>query len=325
MASLLHLSSWSRFALLLTLWPAAVRSQIASPPKPIDYYNPQWSPDGRTLVFESTRDGKFAVYTVAPDGGALTKVTSSEYNNEQPTWSHDGRLIVFSSDRAGTGLDLYLMNRDGSEERRLTNFPSGGHYNASFSPDDKWIVFQGREDNHLTSDKIHVVGVDGTGYRQLTDSAMISEGPHWSADGTRIFFHQYPPPKRLWSEMTRAEAQGMRNTQEIVSIRPDGSGFSRLTTNYVKDCCVRVAPDGKSLQFVSARDSVDAIYEMNLDGSAVRRVADATPALRGVRSPDGRLAAYAKNEAPMAGIYVVEIATGRQRLVVGSPRASASK
>lgn len=304
---------------------AMCTSPPATQPKAIQYYNPQWSPDGRTLLFESTREGKFAVYTVVLDGSGLSKLTSSDYNNEQPNWSHDGRRIVFSSDRDGGFLNLYLMNRNGSQQQRLTNFHGGGYYRSSFSPDHKWIVFQGREDNHLISDKIHVVRVDGTGYRQLTDSTTISEGPHWSADGRRIFFTQYPAPKRLWSEMTRDAVQGMRKTQDIVSIRPDGSGFTRLTTNDVKDCCAAVTADGKTLWFLSARDSADAIYEMNLDGSNVRRIGDATPALRGLRSPDGRFAAYEKNEGAVSGIYVVEIATGQERLVIGSPRPTPAK
>ena len=113
--------------------------------EPATYHNPRWSPDGRTLVFESTRDGKFAVYTVSLDGSRLTKLTDDAWNSEQPSWSRDGKRIVFSSDREGH-QQLYLMNADGSGERRLTTMPAGGVYGASFSPDGRWIVFQGRPD-----------------------------------------------------------------------------------------------------------------------------------------------------------------------------------
>src|SRR6185369_10067812 len=79
-------------------------------PEPVYYFNPDWSPDGSRILFESTRDGKSAIYTIRPDGSDLKKLTDGQANDGQAQWSPDGRQIVFISDQ--DGHLLYLMNSD---------------------------------------------------------------------------------------------------------------------------------------------------------------------------------------------------------------------
>src|SRR5262245_50295014 len=76
-------------------------------PKPVYYINPAWSPDGRRLAFESTRDGPFAIYVIGVDGTGLTKLSSGSAAEGQPSWSPDGTQLVFTSNRDGHE-DLYI-------------------------------------------------------------------------------------------------------------------------------------------------------------------------------------------------------------------------
>jgi Tol biopolymer transport system component len=63
-----------------------------------------WSPDGREIVFYSTRSGNWDIWVVPSDGGEARQLTNDPATDDRPGWSPDGRWIVFASDRAGGRL-----------------------------------------------------------------------------------------------------------------------------------------------------------------------------------------------------------------------------
>ncbi len=77
---------------------------------------PDWSPDGRKLVFSSNPGDGTHVYEVNSDGGGLAQITSGPSQDRDPVWSPDGRKIAF--DRGG---DIPVMNPDGSGQQNITN------------------------------------------------------------------------------------------------------------------------------------------------------------------------------------------------------------
>jgi TolB protein len=87
-------------------------------------FDPRWSPDGR-LAFVSQRDGRFEIYTMNADGTDQTRLTREAGINTSPSWSPDGSQIVFMSTRDSPGSfvnpELYIMDRNGQNVRRLTN------------------------------------------------------------------------------------------------------------------------------------------------------------------------------------------------------------
>jgi Tol biopolymer transport system component len=180
--------------------------------------DPTWSPDGRKLAFESTRDGNSDIYVIGVDGSDETRLTTDRAFDADPAWSPDGTRIAFTSTRDGN-KEIYGMNADGSNPRRLTN--DGGavanidadavDQDPAWSPDGRRIAFESNRDRNY---EIYVVNADGSGLERLTNHPAQDALPAWSPDGTRIAF--------------RSDRGGKENV-DIWTMRPDGHGLVHVT------------------------------------------------------------------------------------------------
>ncbi len=183
--------------------------------------SPAWSPDGTQLAFVSHRDGNPEIYVmpVPPDmpaasgsgstsiKGKVVRLTKNAVADGAPTWSPDGTNIAFSSFRS-ENHDIYVMNRDGSEQINLTMNP-GRDLDPAWSPDGTQIAFcsfRGRQFD------IYVMYADGSEQTNVTPNAMSGMAPVWSPDGASLAFHSFQNGK-----------------YSIYTMNTDGSGQTLLT------------------------------------------------------------------------------------------------
>ena len=147
---------------------------------------PQWSPDGRRLVFvryniTAKPAGKQAIFVVNADGSRLRRVTPWRLAaGDGPDWSPDGSRILFRAPENDTFLNsnLYTIRPDGTGLKELTNVPAGTKlYSASFSPDGASITF-GLQGIDGAAD-VYRMNADGTGVTPVTRTPLWDSAPDW--------------------------------------------------------------------------------------------------------------------------------------------------
>src|SRR6266481_3631382 len=111
---------------------------------------PQWSPDGRRLVFTGFNNGFTDLYIINRDGTGLRQLTDDKYADLHPSWSPDGKTIAFVTDRGGaTDFDLLrfgnlriaLLHLDSGDIEVLGNMGTGKNINPVWAPDGRSLAF----------------------------------------------------------------------------------------------------------------------------------------------------------------------------------------
>ncbi len=144
-----------------------------------------WSPDGRRLAFDTTRDGNTEIYVIDANGANPVRVTVAPGEDWAASWSPDGRTIAFTSDRSGSA-QIWATTPDGAEPRQLTDDTSGNLW-PTWSPDGSRIAITSWRTG---GSQVWDIAADGSDPRPLgrspetTDSAWDGS---WGVDGRLAF------------------------------------------------------------------------------------------------------------------------------------------
>ena len=214
------------------IWVLDVAASATTPTQPVthavllrtgDERYPSYSPDGTQIAFRGDLDlaeptGDEELYVMNADGTGVRQLTSNADFDSAPSWSPDGRRILFERAPAGTFTpgteaqekDVYVMNADGSDPRRLTDNPARDE-----SPDWQALPF------------------DTSGHRACGDDSLASGGAS-SVVAMRVQCHVARRIARRWSEAADAGApptrlKGLRcttapHTYDLVLVQCTGHG-----------------------------------------------------------------------------------------------------
>jgi Tol biopolymer transport system component len=241
-------------------------------------------PQNGSIAFTVREQGAAHVAVVSPDGSGRVVLTRSE-RDSNPSWSPDGTMIAYDSGLHG---GLWVMAADGSGRRALT---TNNDMFPSWSPDGTQIAFTrygvDMTANMPASDAgthLWIIGVDGTGERQLTDGNSVELSGSWSPDGTMIAFFRVGSTggdAGIWV----VNADGS-NARQVATLPDDFTGNPSWS------------PDGTQIAYSRntfvAGGWLPRIWVVNADGSSDHLLLNGKgtdPAW----SPDGSRIAYSSN------------------------------
>ncbi|RMG83837.1 MAG: S9 family peptidase [Bacteroidetes bacterium] len=220
-------------------------------------YAPRWSPDGKKLLYVSTKDGSSQIYLRWLDNGAEAKLTNLQESPGNITWSPDGRWIAMTA----------FVPESPKTSVRLPAKPEGAKWaEAPKYIDRMYYRRDGRGYVRPGYTQIFVLPAEGGTPRQLTfgENGGIS-GLAWSKNREALIF----------GANLNKDWEHDPNNSEIFKIPFSGGSPEPLTARQGPDHHPAVSPDGKLIAYLGYDDKylgfqVSKIYLMNFDGSNVR-------------------------------------------------------
>jgi len=198
-----------------TLWTSKAdgsqRMQLSYPP--LYAMQPQWSADGKQIVFFDFAPGKKAkLYAVSSDGGAPREMMAEDAEEQlDPSWSPDGTRIIFGGASSDSNTTIRIFD---VKTQKISTVPgSKGFFSPRWSPDGRYVVALPRNP--------HILSVFDFTSQKWTDLTKVAgDFPVWSKSGEYVYFlHEGDQPSLM---RVRVRDQKLERVADLKDFRQTG-------------------------------------------------------------------------------------------------------
>jgi tricorn protease len=277
---------------------------------PANETRPLYSPDGKSIAFNSSRSGNGDVYVWNIATGTLTRLTYDDANDEVNGWSADGKYLYFTSTGKDIGSmrDVYRVSINGGTPMLVSDNRYVAEYYAAPSPVGKTLALVGKGygaiqwwrngRSHIDESEIWLMDEASKKYTQLAASGAKQLWPMWTPDGKTLYYVSDRSGKQnIWVHPLNGTAKQVTGFKDGRVLFPS------------------ISKDGKTIVFernfavwkMDVATGESKPVDITLKGSSASTASDFLRVTSGFSdlaiSPDGKkLAVIAQGEVFVAGV-----------------------